>query len=184
MIHRWALLVCCGAALSLLSATVMPVGHAGANTPEVTQSASGSEPTPRGDYNWPLAGSPRIGRPFQPPLSTYGPGHRGVDLVANTDASVLAAGDGTVVFAGELAGRGVVSVLHANGLRTTYEPVTPQVAQGAVVRRGQVLGELQAGHAGCPEAACLHWGLRRGDAYLDPLRLIGRWEIRLKPWVG
>jgi murein DD-endopeptidase MepM/ murein hydrolase activator NlpD len=96
---------------------------------------------------------------------------------------VLAAGGGTVIFAGELAGRGVVSVLHADGLRTTYEPVTPQVAQGAVVRRGQVLGELQAGHAGCPEAACLHWGLRRGDTYLDPLRLIGRWEIRLKPWV-
>ncbi|MGZ6816594.1 MAG: M23 family metallopeptidase, partial [Mycobacteriaceae bacterium] len=159
MIHRWALLVCCGAALSLLSATVMSVGHAGANTPEVTQSASGSDPIPRGDYNWPLAGSPRVGRPFQPPLSTYGPGHRGVDLVASTGASVLAAGGGTVIFAGELAGRGVVSVLHANGLQTTYEPVTPQVTQGEVVRRGQVLGELQAGHAGCPEAACLHWGL-------------------------
>ncbi|MEO9223347.1 MAG: M23 family metallopeptidase, partial [Mycobacteriaceae bacterium] len=98
------------------------------------------------------------------------------------DSPVLAAADGTVVFAGALAGRGVVSVQHADGLRTTYEPVTAVVVQGAVVVRGQLLGVLAPGHPGCSAAACLHWGVRRGEVYLDPLRLIGRWQVRLKPW--
>ena len=44
---------------------------------------------------------------------------------------------GTVVFAGVLAGRGVVSVAHPGGLRTTYEPVTATVAVGDVVARGR-----------------------------------------------
>ena len=138
---------------------------------------------PRGNYDWPLAGWPHVGRPFQPPLSKYGPGHRGVDLVAGADSAVLAAADGIVVFAGELAGRGVVSVQHPDGLRTTYEPVAAVVAQGATVVRGQLLGVVQPGHSGCPAAACLHWGVRRGQVYLDPLRLIGYWQVRLKPWV-
>ncbi|WP_241249878.1 M23 family metallopeptidase [Rhodococcus sp. X156] len=139
-------------------------------------------PAPRGTYSWPLGGWPLVARPFQPPASVYGPGHRGVDLLAAAGAPVLAAGAGTVVFAGPLAGRGVVSVQHPSGLRTTYEPVTAQVAAGAPVQQGQVLGVLQAGHAGCPGAACLHWGVRRGETYLDPLRLVGSWPVRLKPW--
>jgi len=136
------------------------------------------------NYDWPLAGWPRVGRPFQPPLSKYGPGHRGVDLVVDADSSVLAAGGGVVIFAGELAERGVVSVQHPDGLRTTYEPVTAVVAQGATVIRGQLLGVVQPGHPGCPAAACLHWGVRRGQVYLDPLQLIGHWQVRLKPWSG
>nr|MDQ2721976.1 M23 family metallopeptidase [Actinomycetota bacterium] len=134
------------------------------------------------DYGWPLAGWPRVARPFQPPASQYGPGHRGVDLAAAVGTPVLAAGDGVVVFAGELAGRGVVSVQHPDGLRTTYEPVTPQVRPGAAVVRGQPLGVLEPGHPDCAAAACLHWGVRRGEAYLDPLRLIGHWQVRLKTW--
>lgn len=139
---------------------------------------------PTGDYGWPLAGAPRVGRAFEPPQSTYGAGHRGVDLVASPGTAVLSAGEGTVVFAGSLAGRGVVSVEHADGLRTTYEPVTASVAVGAHVARGDILGVLEPGHPQCPAAACLHWGVRRGaDSYLDPLRLLGRWEVRLLPWV-
>ena len=139
---------------------------------------------PTGDYGWPLAGAPRVGRAFDPPQSTYGSGHRGVDLVASPGTAVLSAGGGTVVFAGSLAGRGVVSVEHADGLRTTYEPVTASVAVGAHVARGDILGVLEPGHPQCPAAACLHWGVRRGaDGYLDPLRLLGRWEVRLLPWV-
>ncbi len=33
-----------------------------------------------------------------------------------------------------------------------------------------------------PAAACLHWGVRREEVYLDPLRLIGHWQVRLKTW--
>ena len=138
-----------------------------------------------GAYAWPLPGFPQVGRPFDPPADRYGSGHRGVDLVAAPGSTVLAAGAGTVVFAGGLAGRGVVSVQHDDGLRTTYEPVTASVVVGQQVRRGQVLGTLDPGHPGCPGAACLHWGVRRGPAeYLDPLRLVGSWAVRLLPFDG
>lgn len=126
-----------------------------------------------------------VATPFLPPATRYGSGHRGVDLVAEPGAPIRAAGDGVVVFAGPLAGRGVVSVEHAAGLRTTYEPVTAQVSAGDVVRRGQVIGALQPGHPGCPAGACLHLGARLPDrVYLDPLALFRVWEVRLKPWAG
>lgn len=89
------------------------------------------------------------------------------------------------MFAGQVAGRGVISIDHEGGLRTTYQPVAPAVTAGDQVYRGQVLGTLAAGHPGCPEPACLHFGVRRGEEYVDPLSLIGEpSEIRLKPWEG
>jgi murein DD-endopeptidase MepM/ murein hydrolase activator NlpD len=97
---------------------------------------------------------------------------------------VLAAGDGVVVFAGMVAGRPVVSVDHPGGLRTTYEPVAPVVGAGQPVARGSPIGTLEAGHPGCPGAACLHWGLRRGDTYLDPLLFLRPPRVRLLPWNG
>jgi murein DD-endopeptidase MepM/ murein hydrolase activator NlpD len=95
---------------------------------------------------------------------------------------VLSAGDGVVVFAGMVAGRPVVSLDHADGLRTTYEPVDPSVAPGTRVTRGAPIGALAAGHAGCPVSACLHWGLRRGQTYLDPMALLRPSRVRLLPW--
>jgi murein DD-endopeptidase MepM/ murein hydrolase activator NlpD len=120
-------------------------------------------------------------RRFAPPPRPWLPGHRGVDLAADQRAAVYAAGPGVVRFAGQLAGRGVVSIDHADGLRTTYEPVTPLVATGQEVRAGDMIGRLDAGHPGCPVLACLHWGLRRGDTYLDPLALVGLARVRLLP---
>jgi murein DD-endopeptidase MepM/ murein hydrolase activator NlpD len=91
---------------------------------------------------------------------------------------VLAAADGTVVHAGAVAARTLVSLQHRGTLRTTYEPVVPAVTTGRSVRRGDVIGHLQPGH--CP-AACLHWGARRGHDYVDPLRLLSSGRVRLLP---
>ena len=142
---------------------------------------AGQVVAPAGAFGWPLAGLPGLARPFEPPEHPYGPGHRGVDLRGSPGQPVLAAGDGTVAFAGMVAGRPVVSVDHPNGLRTTYEPLAAVVSAGELVRRGEVLGTLLAGHDGCPAAACLHWGVRRGDEYLDPLRLLALGRVRLLP---
>jgi murein DD-endopeptidase MepM/ murein hydrolase activator NlpD len=116
---------------------------------------------------------------FDPPDVAWGAGHRGVDLAGSPGETVVAAADGTVTYAGVLAGRDVVVVDHGE-VRTTYEPVAATVAVGAVVSRGQPIGRLQAGHASCPGRTCLHWGLREGDTYLDPLLLLGG-TIRLLP---
>jgi murein DD-endopeptidase MepM/ murein hydrolase activator NlpD len=124
-------------------------------------------------------------RPFRPPATQYGPGHRGVDLGGQPGEPVLAAGDGVVVYAGPLAGRGVVSIDHGGGLRTTYEPLTVLVSAGQRVERGTMIGQLASGHEGCAKApACLHWGARRGREYLDPLGLLSAGHVRLLPWEG
>jgi murein DD-endopeptidase MepM/ murein hydrolase activator NlpD len=129
----------------------------------------------------PVSGA-RVTRPFQPPPGPFAAGHRGVDLAGSPWTPVLAAGDGVVVFAGMVAGRPVISIDHAGGLRTTYEPVDASVAAGMRVTRGSPIGTLAAGHSGCPVSACLHWGLRRGETYLDPLALLRPPRVRLLPW--
>jgi murein DD-endopeptidase MepM/ murein hydrolase activator NlpD len=134
-----------------------------------------------GRYGWPLAPPHPVVRPFLAPLTPYGPGHRGVGGGAPGQPPGLGAGDGVVVFAGPVGGRGVVSIDHAGGIRTTYEPVTTVVARGERVERGTVIGHLTAGH--CPDT-CLHWGARRGLDYLDPLGLLSTGHVRLKPWDG
>lgn len=118
---------------------------------------------------------------FQAPAGPYGPGHRGVDLAAGPAAQVTAAGAGVVVFAGRVAGRGVVSVQHPGGLRTTYEPVSALVTRGTRVVAGAPLGLLAAVGGHCAVGSCLHWGVRRGQAYLDPLALIRSPKVRLLP---
>ena len=98
---------------------------------------------------------------------------------------VYAAGAATVVYAGTLAGRQLVSLAHPGGLHTSYEPVRAAVRVGQSVTAGTVIGELVAGHPGCPVAACLHWGAMWGPAaradYVDPLGLLASTPIRLKP---
>jgi murein DD-endopeptidase MepM/ murein hydrolase activator NlpD len=132
----------------------------------------------------PLGGPPEVVRPFDPPARPWLPGHRGVDLAGIPGAPVRSAGVGVVVFAAPLAGRGVVSIEHPSGLRTTYEPVTATVAAGDAVGPGTTIGRLDAGHPGCPVAACLHWGLRRDLTYLDPMLLLRPVRVRLKPLSG
>lgn len=135
-----------------------------------------------GGYGWPLLPRPTVVRGFDPPAQRWLAGHRGVDLVGA--GVVLAAGAGTVRFASAVADRQVVSILHADGIVTTYEPVEPTVTAGAVVARGSPIGVLAPGHAGCA-VACLHWGARRGTGrsatYLDPRALVGAVRVRLLP---
>ncbi len=144
--------------------------------------ASPAVRTSTSPYGWPLGGTPVVDRGFEPPHTAWGAGHRGVDLRAALGTPVLAAGAGRVAYAGLLAGRGVVVVVHPGGLRTTYEPVAAAVAVGDVVARGDVLGTLGEGHASCrPGLTCLHWGLLQGDTYLDPLALLFLGQVRLLP---
>jgi murein DD-endopeptidase MepM/ murein hydrolase activator NlpD len=121
---------------------------------------------------------------FDAPAGPYAAGHRGVDLSAVVGQEVLAAAAGTVAFAGTVAGRGVVSVDHADGRRTTYEPVTPSVRAGDPVAAGAVLGRVGTAPGHCLPTACLHWGVRRGEEYEDPLRLLGAAPVRLLPVWG
>jgi murein DD-endopeptidase MepM/ murein hydrolase activator NlpD len=132
-------------------------------------------------WSRPLTDPSPLTRPFDELPHPYAAGHRGADLAGAPGIPIVAAGDGVVAFAGMVAGRPVVSIDHTGGLRTTYEPVDPSVRAGQSVARGSPIGVLRAGHAGCPVGACLHWGLRHGDTYLDPLQLLAVPRVRLLP---
>jgi len=138
-----------------------------------------------GRLDWPLRPRPAVLRMFDAPSPNWNSCHRGVDLAGELDQPVYAAAAGTVVFAGELAGRTLVSIAHPGGLRTTYEPVRPAVRAGQLVDAGSAIGALITGHAGCSAAACLHWGAMWGAAsradYVDPLGLLASTRVRLKP---
>jgi len=131
-------------------------------------------------WTWPVPAPHLVVRGFAPPAHDWLPGHRGVDLAAADGAPVVAAGAGRVVVAGSIGGVGVVAVRHPDGLETTYEPVRPAVRVGAVVALGALVGHV-TGPGHCATQSCLHWGLRRGATYLDPLQLVGAGRVRLLP---
>lgn len=149
----------------------------------ITVGAPGVAHATDGRLDWPLRPRPAVVRTFDAPRPNWQRGHRGVDLAGAAGQTVYAAAPGTVVFAGELAGRPVISVAHPGGLRTSYEPVRAAVRPGAVVAAGSPLGTLVAGHPGCGN--CLHWGAMWGASshadYVDPLDLLADAPIRLKP---
>lgn len=132
-------------------------------------------------YQAPVPGP--VVRPFVAPVSEYGAGHRGVDLATSPGEVVWAAGAGTVSFAGYVAGRGLVVVLHPDGVSTEYEPLRPVVTGGSAVSAGTPLGVVSGVHGACAPGGCLHWGARRGGAYFDPLSLLRPLgPVRLLPW--
>lgn len=129
---------------------------------------------------WPLSPRPEVVAAFAPPVRRWEHGHRGVDLLGRAGQDVRATLPGTVSFAGQVAGRGVVVVDHA-GRRTTYEPVTATARVGDAVGNGEVIGTLQHALGHCAPRVCLHWGLIVGDGYQDPLDLVGAGPVRLLP---
>lgn len=145
----------------------------------------GPSPAAAVSYDAPLRSRLEVVRGFDRPVSAYGPGHRGVDLAAPPGAVITAAAGGVVAFAGQFAGRSLVSVLHADGIRTTYEPLaTVDVVRGEPVTGGATLGTLAVGHPGCLATGgevCLHWGALRGGNYLDPLSLLPDDIVLLPP---
>ncbi|WP_235428908.1 M23 family metallopeptidase [Corynebacterium argentoratense] len=90
----------------------------------------------------------------------------------------MAAEDGVVAFAGVAVGVPTVSIQHADGIRTTYQPVLASVSEGQFVSSGESIGFLVT-H---PRHEGLHWGARIGKKdYINPLSLLKRADIRLKP---
>lgn len=142
---------------------------------------------PTGRWRWPTPAPHEVAAPFEAPPHRYGPGHRGIDIrVSGEGAEIRAVEAGTVRFSGKVAGRGVVSVMHADGLISTYEPVAGSVEEAQAIGAGDVLGTVADGEAShCPGEVCLHLGARRGQDYLDPLLLLGgRGPSVLLPWAG
>lgn len=121
-------------------------------------------------WHWPL-GSPRmLLRPYIAPPTAYAAGHRGIDIGTTGDTRVLSPDDGVVHFAGVVVDRSVLSIRHAGGVISSFEPVTTELVAGDSIRRGDQVGVLQSGHCSTP---CLHFGVRLHGEYLSPLVYLG-----------
>ncbi|WP_185201152.1 M23 family metallopeptidase [Glaciihabitans sp. INWT7] len=143
----------------LLSASVSPV-------PAVAHAAAGAT----FDWAWPVAAPHPIVRPFIAPATPYAAGHRGIDIAAAEGSSVTAPTDGVVYFAGVVVDRPVLSIRHADGLVSSYEPVESALPAGTAIVRGQLVGHVLSGHC---SPACLHFGVRRYGEYVSPLNYLG-----------
>jgi murein DD-endopeptidase MepM/ murein hydrolase activator NlpD len=151
------------AALALALSPVMP-GAAGP-----LPAASGPAASP--DWSWPLNPQPAVLRAFDPPAKPWLSGHRGVDLgAASFGAPVTSPASGTVSFVGVVVDRPVITIDHGNGLKSSFEPVESGLVLGAQVAEGETLGKILPGH--CGALPCAHWGLRRGENYVNPLAFV------------
>lgn len=135
--------------------------------------STASSPPVAARFSWPLSPEPAVQRRFEQPASQWSRGHRGVDLRTYVGQPVLSAGDGIVAFSGVVAGRGVITVRHPGGLRTTYEPVDERLAAGTPVQRGARMALVSPTPGHCAPLSCLHWGTIFGQTYRDPLSLLG-----------
>jgi murein DD-endopeptidase MepM/ murein hydrolase activator NlpD len=149
----------------------------------ISSTASGSAATVSGAHGYvaPLPPPLRVVSGFAPPVHPWDAGNRGVDLAAYAGEPVYAAAEGVVVYAGMLAGRGVISISHG-AIRSTYEPVDPVVGTGERLSAGQLIGRVSTAADDCgPRGSCLHWGALRDGSYIDPMGLLRAPAVRLLP---
>ena len=120
--------------------------------------------------------SPRISSRFNPrrmhPVLHIIKPHNGVDFAAPSGTPVYAAASGTVKVAGNGGACGnMVQILHVNGLVTAYCHLSrfADIHAGDHVEARQLIGYVgQTGRATGPH---LHFALKRGTTFLDPLGL-------------
>jgi murein DD-endopeptidase MepM/ murein hydrolase activator NlpD len=93
-------------------------------------------------------------------------GNRGIEYATRDGEVVRAIGAGRVRWVGTVARRGVITVDHPGGLRSSLVGVRAVLVEvGQAVSAGRPLAV-----AGGP----VHLGVRRGERYLDPASLWGR----------
>ncbi len=120
-----------------------------------------------GEWMWPVVGP--VVRGYDPPAFTYGAGHRGIDIAVPVGTVVRAVADGTVTFAGPVGGNLFVTLLHPQGLSSTYSWVAASLVHvGDQVTAGQPIALSGSGHPG-DTVDSLHLGARLDGAYVDPM---------------
>ena len=144
--------------------------------PTITASAEPEKKQPKvvrvgkgtGVLQWPLRGVlyARFGKKGKEP-------HDGVDLAAPAGQPVKTAAPGTVIFAGDQKGYGLIVIVeHEGGLITLYAHNRDlRVKTGQKVREGQVVATV--GDSGRTSGPHLHFEVRKDGVPVDPLDLLG-----------
>lgn len=154
---------------SVQSPTIPPQSASLTTPPQAGEQIASAPAPPNVHFSWPVHGEV---------LTHFGPqpgGARldGVEIAADEGASVAAADDGEVVYAGsDLNAYGtLVLVRHDNGYVTAYGyGRRALVHEGQRVRKGQPIEEVGRVRDG---ATRLLFQVRRGREAIDPLPLLG-----------
>ncbi|MBR0149982.1 MAG: LysM peptidoglycan-binding domain-containing M23 family metallopeptidase [Synergistaceae bacterium] len=124
---------------------------------------------------WPIMG--RINSPFgwrQHPITRRRDFHTGIDIKANRNDPIKAAGSGHVVYSGWMGGYGKVLVIeHSNGQSTLYAHCSTLLAgKGASVSSGQLVAKI--GTTGRSTGPHLHFEVRNGNSPVNPIKYLSR----------
>lgn len=128
-----------------------------------------------GGFRWPIMG--RINSPFgwrQHPVTRRRDFHTGIDIKANRNDPIKAAGSGRVIYSGWMGGYGKVLVIeHSNGQSTLYAHCSTLLAgKGASVSSGQLIAKI--GTTGRSTGPHLHFEVRNGNSPVNPIKYLSR----------
>jgi lipoprotein NlpD len=136
--------------------------------PRPGKGASRPVPATKGLLDWPLRGVlyGKFGKKGREP-------HDGIDLAAPSGTPVKTAQEGTVLYAGEQQGYGlIVIVQHSDGLVTLYAHNRDlRVKTGQALRRSQVIATV--GESGRTSGPHLHFEVRVDGKPVEPLDYLG-----------
>jgi murein DD-endopeptidase MepM/ murein hydrolase activator NlpD len=165
---------------STATATATATAIATPTSPPTSTSTSSATPPPAAapPSARPAASAPREDARLAWPLQGVlygrygvraGRRHDGIDIAAPHGTPVLAAGAGTVIYAGEQAGYGALVILkHDGGLVTLYAHNSRVlVGEGERVKRGQPFARV--GESGRTSGPHLHFEVRDGTRPKNPL---------------
>ena len=85
--------------------------------------------------------------------------------------AVAAPADGVVAFRGTVVDRQLITIEHAGGLVSTFEPLRSDLVVGDLVAEGQAIGVIDVGGHTPPGA--IHLGVRLNGDYINPMLLFG-----------
>lgn len=128
-------------------------------------------------FLWPMPTSTTITSTFgyrdKPSVEGATSYHGGIDIACSEGSEVLAAADGTVIYASYLgtAGNAVV-ISHGSGVSTCYYHLSAyNCSVGDSVSRGQVVA--YSGNTGASTGPHLHFSVRLNGSYVDPMPYLG-----------
>lgn len=158
----------------LLAATTAAGGGGDAPMARADAASTAGSQMSTARWSWPLSAPHDVVTGYEASAHVWSPGHRGIDIASTDGAIVTAPEAGRVHFAGTVVDRPVLSLEHADGVLSSFEPVEATVSKGETVSKGQPVAILHSGH--CDRVACLHLGARIDGEYISPLLLLG--ELR------
>ncbi|WP_047983473.1 M23 family metallopeptidase [Ornithinibacillus californiensis] len=121
-----------------------------------------------GNLSWPAVGgyiSSHVGY-------RWGSYHKGIDIAGPSNRAILAADNGTIVFAGYQGSFGnKIEINHNNGMKTIYAHLSSiNVNVGQTVQKGQQIGVM--GSTGNSTGVHLHFEVYKNGALQNPLNYL------------